>query len=128
MSAKCPGCVKTCTSRECAELFSLFSSFDVTARAVLLLFNVIETNFLRASSTSEFSHSLCHIQTLPLGHSRSAQALVDARAKGQVGGMIRQTHIPPARDSLRLRVRKRYVPLQRFTGLRILADKSKHGG
>src|SRR2546425_232784 len=23
-----PGCVKTCTSRECAELFSLFSSFD----------------------------------------------------------------------------------------------------
>jgi hypothetical protein len=30
----------------------------VTARAVLLLFNVIETNVLRASSTSEFSHSL----------------------------------------------------------------------
>src|SRR6266852_1652735 len=23
-----PGCVKTCTSRECAELFSLFSSFE----------------------------------------------------------------------------------------------------
>src|SRR5258707_7748443 len=23
-----PGCVKTCTSRECAELFSLFSSFN----------------------------------------------------------------------------------------------------
>ena len=23
-----PGCVKTCTSRECTELFSLFSSFD----------------------------------------------------------------------------------------------------
>jgi hypothetical protein len=23
-----PGCVKTCPSRECAELFSLFSSFD----------------------------------------------------------------------------------------------------
>jgi hypothetical protein len=30
----------------------------VTARAVLFLFNVIETNFLLASSTSEFSHSL----------------------------------------------------------------------
>jgi hypothetical protein len=30
----------------------------VTARAVLFLFNVIETNFLRASSASEFSHSL----------------------------------------------------------------------
>jgi hypothetical protein len=27
-SAFDPGCVKTCTSRECAELFSLFSSFD----------------------------------------------------------------------------------------------------
>jgi hypothetical protein len=27
-SVKDPGCVKTCTSRECAELFSLFSSFD----------------------------------------------------------------------------------------------------
>src|SRR5258708_23514090 len=28
MSASGPGCVKTCTSRDCAELFSLFSSFD----------------------------------------------------------------------------------------------------
>src|SRR5882724_8319180 len=28
MSESDPGCVKTCTSRECAELFSLFSSFD----------------------------------------------------------------------------------------------------
>src|ERR1700694_867748 len=28
MSASGPGCVKTCTSRKCAELFSLFSSFD----------------------------------------------------------------------------------------------------
>src|SRR5438445_93379 len=28
MSQLGPGCVKTCTSRECAELFSLFSSFD----------------------------------------------------------------------------------------------------
>src|SRR3981189_2091355 len=27
-SAFDPGCVKTCTSRECAELFSFFSSFD----------------------------------------------------------------------------------------------------
>src|SRR5882762_9599350 len=27
-SASDPGCVKTCTSRECAELFSFFSSFD----------------------------------------------------------------------------------------------------
>src|SRR6266403_5280374 len=28
MSVSCPDCGKTCTSRECAELFSLFSSFD----------------------------------------------------------------------------------------------------
>src|ERR1700680_222851 len=28
MSALGPGCVKTSTSRECTELFSLFSSFD----------------------------------------------------------------------------------------------------
>src|SRR6202171_2430029 len=28
MSVPGPGCVKTCASRECAELFSLFSSFD----------------------------------------------------------------------------------------------------
>ncbi len=42
--------------RMCRIVFSLFST--VTARAVLFLFNVIETNFLRASSTSEFSHSL----------------------------------------------------------------------
>src|SRR3984957_9863051 len=30
----------------------------MTGRALLFLFNAIETNFLRASSTSEFSHSL----------------------------------------------------------------------
>src|ERR1017187_9597757 len=28
MSASGPGCVKTCMSRECTELFSLFPSFD----------------------------------------------------------------------------------------------------
>src|SRR6267378_5819631 len=53
-----PGCVKTCASRECAELFSPLSPSTVTASAILFLFNVIETKFLRASSTSEFSHSL----------------------------------------------------------------------
>jgi hypothetical protein len=35
----------------------------MTGRALLFLFNAIETNFLRASSTSEFSHSLGHFQT-----------------------------------------------------------------
>jgi hypothetical protein len=29
-----------------------------------------------------------HIQTLPLGHSPAAQALVDARAKGRVGKRV----------------------------------------
>jgi hypothetical protein len=53
-----PGCVKTPTRGECAELFSIFSSFDVRARAVFFLFNVIETNVLRESSALEFSHSL----------------------------------------------------------------------
>jgi len=28
MAANDPGCVKTCTSKECAELFSPFSSFE----------------------------------------------------------------------------------------------------
>src|SRR6266566_5314278 len=70
-----PGCVKTCTSRECAELFSLFSSFDGDCQSGSFLFNVIETDFLRASPTSEFSHSLgpqartsqpcCGISVLP---------------------------------------------------------------
>ena len=37
-------------------VFSLFLLSTVTARAVLLLFEVIGVSFLRASSTSEFSH------------------------------------------------------------------------
>jgi hypothetical protein len=53
------GCVKTCTRRERAELFSLSLPLPtVTGRSLLFLFNAIETNFLRASSTSEFLHSL----------------------------------------------------------------------
>src|SRR5258708_1894303 len=41
--------------------------FDCAASAVLFLFNVIETKFLCASSTSEFSHSLGQTRTLRLG-------------------------------------------------------------
>src|SRR5271155_5234576 len=52
------GCVKTWATRECAELFSPFPPSTATASAVLFLFNVIETKFLRESSASEFSHSL----------------------------------------------------------------------
>src|SRR5258708_2409113 len=61
-SAVGPGCVKTCTRKECAELFSPFSLSTVTASTVLFLFNVIETKFLRASPTWEFSHSLGHLR------------------------------------------------------------------
>src|SRR3979490_1132375 len=39
-------------------VFSLFSFRRCLGRSVLFLFNVIETNVLRESSTSEFSHSL----------------------------------------------------------------------
>ena len=45
-------------------VFSLTPS-TVTASAILFLFNVIETKFLRASSTSEFSHSLDPTRTWP---------------------------------------------------------------
>jgi hypothetical protein len=68
LSAKGPGCVKTCTLGECAELFSLFSPFDGACQSGSFLIQrnrnkrstrfVIETNVLRESSTSEFSHSL----------------------------------------------------------------------
>jgi hypothetical protein len=53
-----PGYVETPTRGECAELFSLFSSFDDPCRAVLFLFNVIETKVPRESSRSESPHSL----------------------------------------------------------------------
>ena len=58
MSGCGTACVKTCASRECAELFSPFSCFDCDCQCCSFLFNVIETNFLRASSTLEFSHRL----------------------------------------------------------------------
>src|SRR5712672_1489583 len=45
------GCVKTCTSGECAELFSLFSSFDGDCQSgSFVIQRNRETNFLRASS------------------------------------------------------------------------------
>jgi hypothetical protein len=62
MSALGPGCVKTSTSRERAELFSLFAFLDGARSAVLFLFNLFEANVLRASRTSEFSHSLGHFR------------------------------------------------------------------
>jgi hypothetical protein len=46
-----PGCVKTCASRECAELFSPFPPSTATASAVLFPFNVIETKI----STRKFA-------------------------------------------------------------------------
>jgi len=56
-----PGCVKKCTSGEMRRIvFFLFFLRTVDARAVLFLFNVIETNFLRASFDIGVSHSLGH--------------------------------------------------------------------
>src|SRR5258705_11499637 len=52
------GCVKRARAENAQNCFLSFLFSTVTARAVLFLFNVIETNFLRASSASEFSHSL----------------------------------------------------------------------
>src|SRR5712664_3809949 len=52
-----PGCVKTCTSRECAELFSLSSSPVVAASTFGFLIDGIETKFLPADRTPEFSRS-----------------------------------------------------------------------
>src|SRR5882757_9194181 len=49
---------KRARAENAQNCFLSFLLSTVTARAVLFLFNVIETNFLRASSASEFSHSL----------------------------------------------------------------------
>src|SRR5882724_4026256 len=49
---------KRARAENAQNCFLSFLLSTVTARAVLFLFNVIETNFLRASPTSEFSHSL----------------------------------------------------------------------
>ena len=59
-----PGCVKTWTREERAELCSLFLLSAAPAREVLLLFDVFEKNVLRESLISEFSHSLDPQQTL----------------------------------------------------------------
>src|SRR5436190_20790549 len=53
-----PGCVKTWTREERAELCSLFLLSAAPAREALLLFDVFEKNVLRESLISEFSHSL----------------------------------------------------------------------
>ncbi len=55
-------------------VFSLVPPSTATATAVLFLFNVIETKFLRASSTSESSHSLDPKPTLGLAF-RSGSSL-----------------------------------------------------
>src|SRR6266446_7058780 len=51
-------CEKRARAENAQNCFLSFLLSTVTVRAVLLLLNVIETNFLRASSTSEFSHRL----------------------------------------------------------------------
>src|SRR6266446_3678378 len=58
-------CEKPARAENAQNCFLSFLLSTVTARAVLFLFNVIETNFLRASPTSEFSHSLDPERTSP---------------------------------------------------------------
>ena len=52
-----PGCVKTRTNQECAELFSLSSSPSGGREYFWFLIDGIETEFLRADCASEFSRS-----------------------------------------------------------------------
>src|SRR5258708_6506114 len=58
MSGWGPGCVKTHLSRGRAELFSQLSSRRRSRGAIGFHNDEIETEILRAGSTSEFSHSL----------------------------------------------------------------------
>src|SRR6266446_8029469 len=65
-------CEKRARAENAQNCFLSFLLSTVTARAVLFLFNVIETNFLRASSTSEFSHGLGQKRRFePASHFRS---------------------------------------------------------
>jgi hypothetical protein len=69
-------CLGLCKKRARAEnaqnYFLPFPPSTATTSAVLFLFNVTETNVLRASSPSEFSHSLGHFQTSARVTRRSA--------------------------------------------------------
>ena len=79
-----PGCVKTCTNRAVAELFSPFLCFNdgcvstMAASAVLFLFSVIEKKPPRASPTQEFSHRLYYRVQLVDEHAH-VFAIVDGR-------------------------------------------------
>jgi hypothetical protein len=94
MSQMGPAGVKTCASRECAELFSPFPVSTATASAVLFLFNVIETNFLRASSTLEFSHRLGQVRKCPCLHGTSV-----APSRADVARPPQQVRFVPTTDS-----------------------------
>jgi hypothetical protein len=63
------GCVKTRLSRGRAELFSQLPSASSTTSAIGIRNDEIEMEILRASSASEFSHSLGqsrHFDGLPM--------------------------------------------------------------
>src|SRR6266446_491693 len=96
-------CEKRARAENAQNCFLSFLLSTVTARAVLFLFNVIETNFLRASSTSEFSHSLG--QKRRFGDVRLTSALplkADIHNKGRLvrkvplAEVIRSSSPPPA--------------------------------
>src|ERR1700745_1705060 len=58
MSVHGTGCVKRARAENAQNCFLSSLLPTVTGRSLLFLFNAIETNFLRASSTSAFLHSL----------------------------------------------------------------------
>jgi hypothetical protein len=75
-----PGCVKTHLSRGRSELYSQLPSASSTTSAIGIRNDEIEMEILRASSASEFSHSLGHVWTAPgwQGLSSRFAALVGA--------------------------------------------------
>src|ERR1700686_1244140 len=66
------GCVKRPRAENAQNCFLSFLLSTVPTRVVLILFNVIETNVLRKSARSEFSHSLGQQQTSGRVRARSA--------------------------------------------------------
>ena len=70
MSGMGPGCVKTRTSRECAELFSLFSSFDGDCQNGSFVIRRSRDNFYTQVRRRSFHTAWVKSTVLTLCHSR----------------------------------------------------------
>src|SRR6266850_7956535 len=102
MSESDPGCVKTCTSRECAELFSFFSSFDGDCQSGSFLIqrnrDKLSTRkfgvgvFTQPGSLTDLTALKCHFRFTPeSGHSATQRrcpfcASSDVFRSGSDGG------------------------------------------